>query len=507
MKILSREQVYEADKVTAQNQNISSDELMERAGTGVFNWIHSNLQGNHVKIHIFCGIGNNGGDGMVIARHLKNHGYNIQTYVVNFSDKRSKDFLLNLNRLKELKHWPQFINNEEDIPEISEGDMVVDAIFGIGLHRPPAEWVGEIIKQINESGSFVLSIDIPSGLYMDKIPEQIDYIIKANHTLSFQNPKLPFFLPQTGIYCNSWELIDIGIDEQFMEKVKTEAEFITKQNILSLYIPRNKFSHKGTYGHSLIAGGSYGKIGAVVLSSKACLKVGAGLVTSFIPKCGYDILQTVFPECMVITDEDEKIITDIQYDFKPSVIGIGTGMGKDKKTVQAMNNLLSNINMPIVIDADGLNILSENKEMLDKLPENSVLTPHPKELERLIGKWRDDFEKLEKVKLFSKKYNCVVVIKGAHTITVYKDKLYINSTGNPGMASAGSGDVLTGIITGLISQGYTPLNATIFGVYLHGKAADLAVGKTGYEALTATSIIDHISTFYINLFSEDEKKN
>ena len=507
MKILSKEQVYEADKITCKSQQISSDELMERAGMGIFNWLHSRLQGKQVKIHIFCGIGNNGGDGLVIARYLKNNGYNFKVYVVSFSDKRSKDFELNFNRLQEIQCFPELITSENDFPEILNEEIVIDAIFGIGLSRPPSDWVISLIKKINSSNVFVLSVDVPSGLYMDKVPENEHQVIKANYTLTFETPKLPFFLPQTGIFSNGWEIISIGIDQTFMDTVQAEAHFILKEDALPLYIPREKFTHKGTYGHSLIIGGSYGKIGAAVLSAKACLKSGAGLVTTYIPKCGYNIMQTSVPECMVITDESENIISNIQYKIKPTVIGFGVGIGKDKKTARTFKQLLTSIQIPIVIDADGINLLSENRDLINEIPPKSVLTPHPKELERLIGKWKDDFEKIKKVKEFSAEYDCVVVIKGAHTLTVYRNDIYVNSTGNPGMATAGSGDVLTGIITGLISQGYGPVNACIFGIYLHGLAADIAIQGESYESLTASEIIKNTGNAFNNLNQNDTQKS
>lgn len=502
MKILSKEQIYEADKLTVKNQKISSTELMERAGVGIFNWIDSRLQGQQIKIHVFCGIGNNGGDGMVIARHLKTHGYNVEVYVVNFSDKRSDDFLANLSRLKELKYWPALIKSEDEFPEISNNDIVIDAIFGIGLNRAPIDWVHALIKKINQSNAFVLSVDIPSGLYMDSLPKNTDDIIKANFTLTFQSPKLIFFLPQTAIYTNDWDIIDIGLDQEYISNLKTNISFILKEDVLPLYIQREKFTHKGTYGHSLIIGGSYGKIGAVVLAAKACLKTGAGLVTTIIPKCGYNIIQTSFPECMVLTDNEENIISNIKYDTEPTAIGIGVGMGQDEKTKSAFKNFLKSTKKPIIIDADAINILANDKDLIKNIPAKSVLTPHPKELERLIGKWNDDFDKLNKVKKFSSLYNCILIIKGANTITVFKDNIYINSTGNPGMATAGSGDVLTGIITGLISQGYESLNAAIFGVYLHGKSGDLSTISNSYESVIATDIINNIGNAFIDLFKQ-----
>ncbi|MEE9362149.1 MAG: NAD(P)H-hydrate dehydratase [Cellulophaga sp.] len=507
MKIFTAQQIYEADKFTTDKQKIGSDELMERAAVQIFNWIHTRMQGAQVKIHLFCGIGNNGGDGIALARHLQEHGYNIGVYVVNYSDKRSKDFLINLTRLKDRKIWPNFINEDcADFPEIHKDDIIVDAIFGIGLNRTPVDWVTKIMQFLNDTGAFVLSVDIPSGLFSDKTPENPKAVVNANYVLSFQAPKLVFFLPETGIYSNQWEIVDIGLDQEYMETVKVGYSLVGKSEVLPFYVPREKFSHKGTYGHSLIIGGSFGKIGAVTLASKACLLSGSGLVTSFVPGCGYIPLQTAFPEAMVLTDNNEKIISKIEFGIVPNAIGIGVGLGKEKETVKAFSDFLKKNKSPLVLDGDALNILSENKSFLNKLPKGSILTPHPKELERLIGKWKDDFDKLDKTKKFSKRYSCIIVIKGAHTITIKEDEGYVNTTGNPGMSTAGSGDVLTGIITGLVAQGYDSLQAAIFGVYLHGKAGDIAVEKSGYQSLIASSLLDNIGDAYLDLFAVPEVK-
>ena len=498
MKIFTAGQIYKADKYTTGSQQIGSNELMERAAVKIFNWIHLRMQGYRVKIHLFCGIGNNGGDGIALARHLQEHGYNIGVYVVNYSDKRSKDFLINLTKIKDREIWPDFINSDTTtFPKIHKDDIIVDAIFGIGLNREPSVWVVKLIQHLNNSSAFILSVDISSGLFMNKSPADSKAVVKAKYVLSFQVPKIVFFLPQTAIYSDKWEIMDIGLDKEYIRQTETVFQLIDKNEVQPLYIAREKFSHKGTYGHSLIIGGSYGKIGAVSLASKSCLHSGSGLVTSFVPGCGYIPLQTALPELMVITDIDEKNITKIQYDIVPNVIGIGIGMGKEEVTVKAFSEFLKNNKTPLVLDADALNILAKNKQLLKNLPKASILTPHPKELERLIGVWKDDFDKLDKAIEFSKKYDCILVIKGAHTITIYKGKGYINTTGNSAMATAGSGDVLTGIITALIAQGYTLLNAAIFGVYLHGKSGDIAVEKRGYESLTASRLIDCIGKAYM----------
>ncbi len=511
MKIFSAQQMRMADEATITGEKITSLELMERAATQIFALIHSKLQGSSIPIHVFCGIGNNGGDGLVVSRLLVEYGYNVKTYIVNFSDNRSKDFLSNYDRLKEIaKEWPIQLKSEDDFPEIHVQDMVVDAIFGIGLNRPLVPWVVGLIKHINAARCFTLSIDLPSGLYADKAPDDPKGVIFADVTVTFQLPKLVFFLPQTGSYTRDLEIVDIGLDRNFLQQQNGIGQLISKNDIIPLYRSRHKYSHKGTYGHCLIVGGSYGKIGSVVLATKAALRTGAGLATAYVPECGYEILQSAVPEAMVITDDDDEL-AEISLDFVPSAVGIGIGLGTHEKTIKTFGEFLKANTSPLVIDADGINILAKKPEFLEDIPENVILTPHPKELERLIGKWKDDFDKIKKTKTFSSQYNCIVVIKGANSIVIYKDQMYVNNTGNPGMATAGSGDVLTGILTGLLSQGYDPLKAAIFGVYLHGSAGDIAAHNTGFEAVMASDIIAKIGSAFLELFRvpkrEEKKEN
>lgn len=506
MKIFSAEQLYEADKATVKNQEITSEELMERAGIRIFTWLHQRLNGAQIPIRIFCGIGNNGGDGLVLGRLLVEKGYNVIVYVVNCSDKRSDNFLYNYQKIKEITKIDQRIlmKGEADFPQIHPDDIVVDAIFGIGLNRCPDGWVKKLIQYLNKSTAFKLAIDIPSGLFPNSPVKDFEAILKANYTLTFQTPKLAFLLPETAKYVGSLEVLDIGLDTEYLHKTDPLAQLISKPEAQRFYKPRKKFGYKGTYGHALIIAGSYGKIGAAVLSTKAAFRTGAGMVTSFVPKCGYSILQTSVPEAMVLTDEEEDLISNITIAFEPSAVAVGMGIGKNEATVKALKNLFPNINAPLLIDADALNNISENKTLLKLLPKNSILTPHPGELKRLIGKWKNDYDKLEKVKKFSNKHEVVVVIKGAYTITVLGDQLYINTTGNPGMGTAGSGDALSGVITGLLSQGYDPLLASVFGVYLHGRAGDLAVAKMGFEAVLAGDIINNLSDAYLDLFKGEE---
>ncbi len=507
MKIFSSVQLYKADATTIKKQKITSALLMERAGSSCFNWLHDKLGGAQVPIHIFCGIGNNGGDGLVIAKHLINYGYNVFVYIANFTDKRSHDFLINYDLIKEVgSNWPKLMTSEADFPKIKNDDIIIDALFGIGLNRPPEGWVKKLIQYLNISEAFTLAIDIPSGLYPNKALEDLEAVLKADHTLTFQAPKLSFFLPETANYTLSFDVIDIGLDQVFLNAQKPLAIIFDKFNARDLYKPRSKFDHKGTYGHCLIVGGSHGKIGAALLASKAALRTGAGMVTAYIPKCGYEILQSALPEAMVITDTSNNNIGAISTNFKPSAIGLGMGIGIKKKTIAALKEFLLDVEFPIVIDADALNCISKNKELLSLIPKASILTPHPGELKSLIGEWSNDFQKIEMAKTFSEKHQVILLIKGANTLIINRDEVHINITGNPGMATAGSGDVLSGILTGLLSQDYKPMHAALFGVYIHGSAGDIASSYLGFEAMIASDIIDNIGNAYLDLFKKENEE-
>ena len=504
MKIFSAAQLHQADKVTTQKHGITALDLMERAGTQIFNWLHSRMQGAQVPVHIFSGIGNNGGDGLVVGRMLIEHGYNVHIYIANFTDKRSKCFLINYDRVKEVtKNWPKLMTSEGDFPTIQPEDIIIDALFGIGLNRPPEGWVKELIQYINKQTSFTLSIDIPSGMYANQALEDAEAVVKANHTLAFQAPKLSFFLPETGKFVPYFEVLEIGLDPEFLQQSEALAQIIAKPEAQQFYKQREKYAHKGDYGHTLIIAGSYGKMGAAVLSAKAAYRTGAGLVSAFVPECGYDIMQTAVPEAMVITDKEDDIITHISFAFEPAAIAVGMGIGTKQDTVVALEKLFKDTTSPLVIDADALNCISENKHLLEVLPKLSVLTPHPGELKGLIGDWKDDYDKLEKTKAFAKKHHVIVVVKGANTTVVIEDRLYINTTGNPGMATGGSGDVLSGMIAGLLSQGYDPLIASVFGVYLHGSAGNLATQDMGFEALLAGDIVSSIGAAFLALFAPE----
>lgn len=504
MKILNQDQINNADQATIKNQKITSYELMERAAGLVAQWICHRLQDSPAPIKIFCGIGNNGGDGLVIARKLLEQDYDVSTFVVNYSDKRSDDFQkAEQDLIDQTGKEPIVLKSVDDLPELKQTDFVIDAIFGIGYNRPAPDWVQELFGQINSSGAYVLSIDVPSGLYLDQVPKQGETVVEPTVLLSFQVPKLVFFFPQTGKNIKNWEIINIGLDKDYLENVESNIQLIDTPEAVKMYRPRNRFTHKGTYGHSLIIGGSYGKMGAAILSAKACLKVGSGLVSTYLPKFAMPIMQTSLPEVMVLTDRhDGKYFEEIEFDLDPDVIGIGMGLGTEKVTVEAFRSFLKKNKKQLVVDADALNIISRNNELLDYLPAKTVLTPHPKELQRLIGDWKDDFEKMDRVIAFAKRYNLIIVVKGAHTMTVYDGQIYVNNTGNPGMGTGGTGDVLTGVITGLIAQKYEPLIAAVLGVYIHGKAGDLAAEEVGYEALISDDVVNYLGKAFKGIYKE-----
>jgi ADP-dependent NAD(P)H-hydrate dehydratase / NAD(P)H-hydrate epimerase len=497
MKILTAEQTKAADDFTIKNKPISSLNLMERAGTNCTSWIIDNYT-TDIPVIIFCGIGNNGGDGLVIARLLKKKGFDVSIYIVEFSKKYSPDFSKNLKKLEKEKVNIHFLTENNFSFELPENILIIDAIFGNGLSKPINGFIAEIITTINTSNTTVIAIDIPSGLFADSnINNNSAAIIEADYTLTIQQPKQSFFAVETQKYVGKFIIINIGILPAFLNEVVTDTYFVTHEAILPLLKKRTKFSHKGTYGHSLIIAGSKGKMGAAVLASRACLKIGSGLVTALVPRIGLNVVQIANPEVMCIATSEKDFINELPDLSNYNSIGVGPGIGTEKQTQNSIKLLIQNCKQALVLDADALNILAENKTWLAFLPPHTILTPHPKEFERLVGKTSNSEEKWQLQKKFAIKHQVIVVLKGAYTsIACPTGELYFNSTGNPGMATAGSGDVLTGIITGLLAQGYTPSQAAILGVYVHGFAGDKAKEILSENTLVASDIINNLYQFF-----------
>ncbi len=506
MKILNADIIRKADQFTIANEPISSIELMERASIAFVDWFELNYDKAR-KVFIFCGTGNNGGDGLAIARILISKNWDVNTFVINRSAKRSDDFLINYKKLSELTTISDIEKNDDLNFAVDKKDIAIDAIFGSGLTREVRGIYAETIDYIHSSLATIISVDTPSGLFID-IPSSKKSIIKADHVLSFQLPKLAFLLPENEPYVKNWSMVDIGLDIDFIRNQNTNFEYIDLPLIKDMYISRSKFSHKTNFGRLLLVAGSWGKMGAAVLCAKSCVKSGGGLVTAYIPKCGYAIMQTSIPEVMVSVDTSEHFVSEVPELATFDAIGVGPGLSNQVLTHGFMKSILKVYKKTMVLDADALNIIADDIELLSMLPQDSVLTPHPGEFKRLVGKWKDDFERLDLQIDMSKKYGVIVVLKGAHTsISTPSGRVYFNSTGNPGMATGGSGDVLTGIITALLGQKYSPENAAILGVYLHGLAADIAVKFLGEESLSASDIIDYLPQAFMEIKGSDRNYN
>ncbi len=499
MKIFTSKQIKDIDAYTIKNEPITSLELMERAAGKLTDWIADNYYFD-VPVKIFIGPGNNGGDGLVIARLLSCLNFHVEVFLCN--EKRSADAEANLRKLeKQKKATINKLSDVNSFPAIPSDAIIIDGLFGSGLTRPLEGFPAEVVKKINQTRPEVIAIDIPSGLFgEDNRNNNQDAIIKATYTLSFQFPKLSFFCPENEKFVGNWHVLDIGLHPDIIKKTETSYYFLTKEDIKPGLLTREKFSHKGHFGHALLISGSYGKMGAAALGTRACLRAGAGLVTCHIPQTGYHIMQTAVPEAMVSIDPSDTIFSEPPATDKYTTIGVGPGIGIDDITQKAFKKLLDHNSKPMVIDADGLNILSINKDWLGNLPEGTILTPHPKEFERLAGETTDHYSRLQLQKDFSEKYNVYIVLKGAFSsITCPDGSCYFNSTGNPGMATAGSGDVLTGILLALQGHNFTTKTAALTGVYIHGLAGDLAEKKQGQEALIASDIIDRLGEAFMTI--------
>jgi len=493
MKLLTPREIHEWDAYTIANEPISSIDLMERAAEACTDFIlQTDLYGRSFKI--FCGKGNNGGDGLAIARQLINKGNNVSTYIIEFGAVGTEDFQTNLQRLHEITTNIYFIQSEKFFPEINSDDIIIDALYGSGLNRPLKDLSAALVEFINQSSSNTISIDVPSGMFIDK-SSQGNAIIKANTTLTFQCLKLCFLVAENAEYNGKVNVLDIGLHPQFLENISSSLQMIEQTDVQKIYKPRKPFSHKGTYGHALIIAGNKGKIGAALLAANACIRTGPGLTTINIPETYFNVAHTYLPEAMCEAREDSS-------DFeKINAVGIGPGLGTKPNTIELLQKVLHEFKSAFVIDADALNIISQSKYLLNEIKENSILTPHPKEFERLFGTTKDDFERINTALERSAKNNFIVVLKGKYTLIAHKGKGWFNDTGNAGLAKGGSGDILTGIITALLAQKYEPLEAALLGVYIHGLAAEFALEKQSLESMTATDVVNHLGIAFNNLQS------
>ena len=498
LKILTAKQIQQADLSTIENESIKSIDLMERAALKCFKWIQKKYDLSF-SFYVFCGTGNNGGDGLAIARMLNLSKYKIQCYEIKLGNNFSKDYLANKKRLEvevnsinEIKQFP-IIENHSKV-------VIIDSILGSGLNRNTSGLIKDIISKINQIQVEVVSIDISSGLFSeDNSLNKLEGIVKSKHTLCFNSPKLSFVLPENEEFVGEFHVLDIGLDKDFIGSLYSQFYYLTKSFLIKSLKHRKKFDHKGNFGHLLIVSGSKGMMGATVLSAKAALSSGVGKLSILSPRCGEHILQSTVLEATLEENIGKNYLSDI-YNLNYDWLAIGPGIGTNINTKNFLVTLLNKAKNPLVIDADALNIISNKKKLLNLIPSNSILTPHPKEFERLVGKWKNDIKKLDLLKKFSNKYKLICILKGANTAIAFPNgDLFFNSNGNPGMASAGSGDVLTGIIGSLLAQGYSPQISSILGVYIHGLSGDYAKSKYGETSMTASNIQQCISLSFKEL--------
>ncbi len=495
MKLLTPSQIHQWDAYTIEHEPITSLALMDRAAGKCTAFIlEKHLTSGPIKI--FCGKGNNGGDGLAIARQLIQNGFQPHVYILEFGAKGTDDFQANLHELHQVSTDITFIQAKEFFPVIDEADIVVDALYGSGLNRPLEGLTAELVGHINNSKAVVIAIDVPSGMYIDKSSKGTT-VIKATLTLTFQTTKICFLLAENAEYFGEVTVLDIGLLPQFLQQVQATFQLITKQQVSAVIKPRNSFAHKGTYGHALLVAGNTGKMGAALMASKACLRSGAGLVTLNVPKESLNIVQTALPEAMCSLREE-----DVEWE-KFTTVGIGPGLGTKEDAAAVLQKALQEFKKPMLIDADALNILSTHKDWLQQIPAGTIITPHPKEFERLFGKFENEMERLNKAIEVSGQQDIVIVLKGHHTLVAYKGNGWFNTTGNAGMAKGGSGDILTGIITAFLAQGYTGLNAAIAGVYMHGLAGDLTLQHQSQESMLATDIIENLGGAFYETVAKD----
>lgn len=492
IKIFATDKVKELDQYTIQHEPISSLDLVERAAT-VFMREFCRRYSKQTRIVIFAGQGNNGADALAIARLLIDEAYKVETYLFNptehlsFECEENKQRLLNIDRIEFTEVVADFV-----APVLGERDIIIDGLFGSGLNRPLTGGFAAVVNYINQSDATVVSIDIPSGLFgEDNRKNDAESIIKANLTLTFGFPKLAFLLPENRFYVGEWKILDIGTHPGAIESIETPYSLIVEEDIASVLQPRQRFAHKGSFGHALLIAGSRGKMGAAILAARSCMRTGVGLLTVHIPQRAEQIFQTALPEAMLSFDPHQDHFTTVPETAPYSAIGIGPGLGQHMESAAALERILQPGKDPVVLDADAINLLSCNNDLLNRIPPRSILTPHSKEFDRLVGESSTSFERLQKARSFASEHKLCVVLKGAYTaICTPGGYVYFNSCGNPGMATAGSGDVLTGIILSLLAQRYEPETAAVVGVFLHATAGDLAAVYHSEESVIASDITD-----------------
>ena len=497
MQIFTGTQIQDWDKYTIEHEPIRSIDLMERASKALTEVIAKRWDKTRTFV-AFAGPGNNGGDALAVARMLAEKDYKVEVFLFNTAGKLSEECSQNMRLLRNTKKVKNFTEVKQNFepPQLDEHTIVIDGLFGSGLNKPLQGGFASLVRYINASPAFVVSIDMPSGLFTEDNTDNIrQNIMRADLTLTLQQKKLAMYLADNEPYLGEIEVVDIGLSKEYVRRTPATFRLMEDSDIANLLRPRAKFSHKGTMGHALLFAGSYGMAGAAILAAKATLRSGAGKVTVHTPLCNNDILQVSVPEAILQHDAEDTFFSHNADTEDFDAVAIGPGIGQNEDTAIALMSQIRRTQCPMVLDADALNILAQHKTWLNQLPADLIMTPHPAEFDRLVGRVSNgSHDRLAKARKMAEDQKAYIILKGHYSALCCPDgETVINSTGNAGMATAGSGDVLTGIITGLLARGYTRRAACILGMYLHGLAGDIAEEEVGEESLIASDIIRMLS--------------
>ena len=492
MKFFNTPVIKAIDAYTIENEPVASIDLMERAARALTDAILERYTGH--SFAVFAGPGNNGGDGLAVARMLHNAGCDVAVWLINPKGKLSPDCVVNLERLQGIGVSVVQVADSFSMPAIDSGAVIIDALFGSGLDRPVVNGVfADVIRGIDACANDVVAVDMPSGLLGGENEPSLQLIVLATLTLTLQFPKLSQLFAENDMFVGELKILDIGLSQRAIAETPSPFFFTCKDDILPLIKPRAKHAHKGSYGRALLVAGSKGMAGASVLAARAALRCGVGLLTVHVPAENNAIVQVAVPEAMTSIDSNACCFSDNIDTGHYTAVAVGPGLGQSKESEAALLYLIDNCKTPMVLDADALNIIARNPAYMQRLPQGSIITPHVGEFARLFGATESSYVRLQAAQAYSITFGVTIVLKGAHTVVVTQlGTMHFNSTGNPGMATGGSGDVLTGCILSLLAQGYAAPDAARLAVYLHGLAGDLAAGSKGEIALVAGDIVDSL---------------
>lgn len=498
MKIFPTSAIKAIDAYTIEHESIASIDLMERAARAIFHAVLEHC--TETRFVVFAGPGNNGGDGLAVARMLYNAGCEVAVWLINPKGKLSPDCAVNLERLKECGTVVNEVCSSFEMPSVGGDTVIVDALFGSGLSKPVEDGLfASVIEGINSTMCKVLAVDMPSGL-----PGECDALVsgvavRATYTFTLQFPKVSLLMPENACYAGEVRIIDIALSKEGMEQTRTNLFFLDENDIKGLLKPRWGHAHKGCFGHGLLVAGSRGMAGASVLAARAALRSGMGLLTVHLPACNNSIMQVAVPEAMTSIDSNEACFSEPPCTERYNAVAVGPGLGTSELSERALLALIDNCRVPMVVDADALNIIARNPHYFSRLPKGSIITPHPGEFARLFGK-ASRYSSINSMRSVACESGIAIVLKGAYTAIIAPDgNVYFNSTGNPGMATAGSGDVLSGVLLSFLAQGYTAKDAALASVYLHGLAGDCAASAKGVVSMVAGDIVDFLPQAFVSL--------